>query len=298
MQESRLFRILYYLLDKSQATAPELAEKFEVSVRTIYRDIDALSGAGIPIYAETGRNGGIHLMSNFVMDKAVLSEEEKQEMLAALQGLNAVHNIRHNHILSKLSAIFNTTSENWLEVDFSRWENDEKDNEKFTALKSSVVHHKAVNITYAGACEEISERKIHPLKLVYKSKAWYVQAYCTVKKDFRLFKLTRILEWESLDEEFSYHDFPEKRDIFQREYNTITLRFPKEMAYRVYDEFDKTQVQRHENGDLIVSAKMPEDPWLIGFLLSFGTQVDIIEPAYLKKILAEKAKLIYEKNKP
>ena len=81
MQESRLFKIVYYLLDKGQATAPELAEKFEVSVRTIYRDIDALSGAGIPVYAEAGRNGGIHLMNDFVLDKAVLSEEEKQEIL-------------------------------------------------------------------------------------------------------------------------------------------------------------------------------------------------------------------------
>ena len=80
MQESRLFKIIYYLLDKGNATAPELAAKFEVSVRTIYRDIDALSGAGIPVYAETGRNGGIYLMNDFVMDRAVLSEREKQEI--------------------------------------------------------------------------------------------------------------------------------------------------------------------------------------------------------------------------
>ena len=84
MQESRLFKIVYHLLDKGRATASELAEKFEVSVRTIYRDIDALSGAGIPIYAEAGRNGGIYLMNDFVMDKAVLTEEEKREILTAL----------------------------------------------------------------------------------------------------------------------------------------------------------------------------------------------------------------------
>ena len=93
MQESRLFKIVYYLLDKGQATAPELAEKFEVSVRTIYRDIDALSGAGIPVYTETGRNGGICLMKDFVLDKAVLSEEEKQEILTALQGIRTLRNV-------------------------------------------------------------------------------------------------------------------------------------------------------------------------------------------------------------
>ena len=106
MQESRLFKIVYHLLDKGQVTAPELAEKFEVSVRTIYRDIDALSGAGIPVYAEAGRNGGIHLMSDFVLDKAVLSEEEKQEILTALQSINFTNNIGINQILQKLSAIF------------------------------------------------------------------------------------------------------------------------------------------------------------------------------------------------
>lgn len=297
MQESRLFKIVYYLLDKGQATAPELAEKFEVSVRTIYRDIDALSGAGIPIYAEAGRNGGIHLMDNFVLDKAVLSEEEKQEILAALQGLNATQTINNNDTLSKLSAIFNVNLENWLEVDFSRWGNNESDNKKFELLKSAIIHRKIVKITYAGSYEVISERKIYPLKLSYKSKAWYVKAYCTEKKDFRLFKLSRILDCELIDREFQYCVFPEQTDISQREYNTITLRFPKEMAYRVYDEFDKAQVQRQENGDLIASANMPEDAWLIGFLLSFGTQVDILSPVYLKDVLAEQAKLIYEKNK-
>lgn len=85
MQESRLFQIVYCLLEQGQATAPELAEKLEVSVRTIYRDMDALSAAGIPIYAQAGRNGGISLMKDFVLDKAVLSEDEKQEILTALQ---------------------------------------------------------------------------------------------------------------------------------------------------------------------------------------------------------------------
>lgn len=131
MQESRLFKIVYYLLDKGKVTAPELAEKFEVSTRTIYRDIDALSGAGIPIYAETGRNGGIYLMNGFVLDKVVLSEEEKQEILTALQSINTIQSVNNSQTLQKLSAMFNINSENWLEVDFSRWGNKGTDNEKF-----------------------------------------------------------------------------------------------------------------------------------------------------------------------
>lgn len=297
MQESRLFKILYHLLDKGQATAPELAEKFEVSVRTIYRDIDALSGAGIPVYTETGRNGGIHLLNDFVLDKAVLSEAEKQEILAALQSIHITRNMDGSRTLQKLSALFQLHSENWLEVDFSRWGNPGYDNETFELLRSAVIRRRNVKLRYAGSYEEIRERTVQPYKLVYKAKAWYLQAFCTEKQDWRIFKLNRILDLEVLEEGFSQLNPPGPIETFEGEYPKVTLRFPKEMSYRVYDEFDKTQIQRQENGDLIVSANMPEDPWLIGFLLSFGTQVDILSPAHLKEAVAEQAKLIYEKNR-
>ena len=297
MQESRLFKILYHLLDKGQATAPELAERFEVSVRTIYRDIDALSGAGIPVYTEAGRNGGIHLLNDFVLDKAVLSEAEKQEILAALQSIHITRNMDGSRTLQKLSALFQLHSENWLEVDFSRWGNPGYDNETFELLKSAVIRHRNVKLRYAGSYEEIRERTVQPYKLVYKAKAWYLQAFCTEKQDWRIFKLNRILELEALEEGFSQLNPPGPIETFEGEYPKVTLRFPKEMSYRVYDEFDKTQIQRQENGDLIVSANMPEDSWLIGFLLSFGTRVDILSPAHLKEAVAEQAKLIYEKNR-
>lgn len=297
MQESRLFKIVYHLLDKGQATAPELAEKFEVSVRTIYRDIDALSGAGIPIYTETGRNGGIRLMDGFVLDKVVLSGEEKQEILMALQSINLIQNT-NSQTLQKLSAMFHLGSENWLEVDFSRWGNQAFDNEKFELLKSAIIQCKSMKIHYANSYGVIGERVVQPNKLVYKANAWYLKAFCTQKQGSRIFKLNRILDLEILDECFQRRHFPEPEDIPKAKSCQITLRFPEEMAYRVYDEFDKTQIQRQENGDLVASAEMPEDAWLIGYLLSFGTQVDIISPPYLKEAIAQQAKRIYEKNKP
>lgn len=297
MQESRLFKIVYYLLAKGQVTAPELAEKFEVSVRTIYRDIDALSGAGIPVYAEAGKNGGIRLMNDFVLDKTVLSEEEKQEVLTALQSVNTMQNRDDSQTLQKLSAMFQLHSENWLEVDFSRWGSQGTDNKKFELLKSAVIQQKCVKITYADSYGEMSERIVHPLKMTYKSMSWYLKAYCTQKEDYRIFKLTRIIDLEVLADGFSKHSFPKPDDKAGQDYHTIVLCFPQNMAYRVYDEFDKTQISRQENGDLIVSANMPEDEWLLGYLLSFGTQVEILEPAYLKKVVADTAKKIYEKNK-
>ena len=297
MQESRLFKILYHLLDKGRATAPELAEKFEISVRTVYRDIDALSGAGIPVYTEPGRNGGIYLLNDFVLDKAVLSENEKQEILAALQSLHITREIDSSQTLQKLSAMFQLHSENWLEVDFSRWGNLGFDSEKFNLLRSAVIRRRNIKIRYAGSYEKISERVVQPYKLVYKAKAWYLQAFCTEKQDWRTFKLNRILDLEMMEEGFLRRNLPGSIDTSKEKYQPVTLRFPKEMAYRVYDEFDKSQVQRQDNGDLIATADMPQDAWLTGFLLSFGTQVDILSPVHLKEAVAEQAKLIYEKNK-
>lgn len=296
LREGRLFQIIYHLLDKGYATAPELAKKLEVSVRTIYRDIDALSGAGIPVYAEAGRNGGIYLLDDFVLNRVVLSEQEKQQILTALQSLAAVGNVYEENILEKLSALFRVHSDNWFEVDFSRWGDTERDNEKFELLKSAVVHCKCVRITYANSYEEIGERTIQPLKLSFKGQAWYLKAYCMEKQDYRIFKLTRILDLEILDETFLPRSFPEK-EILPSQYNQITLRFSKEVAYRVYDEFNIEQIKRQENGDLLVSARLPEDNWFMGFLLSFGTRVEVIEPAYLREVLAEQALMIYEKNK-
>uniref|UniRef100_UPI003FEF3B37 helix-turn-helix transcriptional regulator n=1 Tax=Ruminococcus bromii TaxID=40518 RepID=UPI003FEF3B37 len=255
-----------------------------------------LSGAGLPIYAETGRNGGIHLMKGFVLDKAVLSDEEKQEILLAMQSLSIAQN--NDEIIRKLSAIFNLNTDNWLEIDFSRWGTPHSDNKKFEQLKSAVIHQKCVKIAYASSYEEITERIIQPIKLLYKSMSWYLKAYCTLKQDYRIFKLTRIMNIEVLSEGFSNKEFPELEMTSKPVYKKIVLRFPKEVAYRVYDEFDITQVKIQTNGDLIVSTEMPEDAWLIGYLLTFGTQVDIIEPLYLKEVLAEQARKIYEKNKP
>ncbi len=297
MQESRLFQILYYLLDKGQVTAPELAETFEVSVRTIYRDIDALSGAGVPVYTESGRSGGIRLMKGFVLDRAVLSEEEKREILTALQSINAAQRGNNSRILQKLSAVFQLSSADWLEVDFSRWGNSGTDNQKFELLKSAVIHRNYVKIRYANSCGESSERMIQPLKMAYKSMAWYVKAYCTWKQDYRIFKLTRIMDLELLPERFSNRPAPAPEEVGEGMGQTcrqVVLRFPRHMAYRVYDEFDQAQIQQQQDGDLIVRASMPEDEWLIGFVLSFGTEVEIIEPLSLKRAVADSAKKIYE----
>lgn len=345
MSDSRLFQILYYLLDKGHATAPELAAEFEVSVRTIYRDIEALSSASIPVYTETGRNGGIYLMNDFILDKAMFSEKEKKELLTVLQSMSATGYVSGKETLTKLSALFHVDIGDWLEIDFSRWGDHPYDNFKFETLKTAAIRHQAVKIIYESASSGRSERTLWPLKLSYKSKGWYLKAFCLERQDFRTFKLNRILNLELLEEHFipmSYPDpattplktsetqealgiqeTPETQKVSEvqeasgtqkvsgvpKDSGTqnsqgaqatpqIVLSFSKEAAYRVYDEFDDTQIERQANGNITAYANMPVDQWLIGYLLSFGTQVEILKPQYLKEILANQAFEIYEKNKP
>lgn len=298
MADSRLFKILYYLLDRERATAPELAAEFEVSTRTIYRDVDALSSAGIPIYAEPGRNGGIYLLQDFILDRAIISENEKQEILTALQSAFAAGYTGGKEILTKLSALFNVNTRNWLEVDFSRWGNNAYDNTKFEILKTAVIQCREIRIFYVNTNGEKSKRILQPLKISYKSKAWYLKAFCAEKQDFRIFKLNRILELELLENTFEPRPYPESKNHLQQEYPQIVLLFSKEMEYRVLDEFNQTEIEYQENGDLIVRTEMPVDSWLTGYLLSFGAQVEIIEPKYLKSVLAAQAQEIYIKNTP
>lgn len=295
MSDSRLFKILYYLLDKEHTTAAELADKFEVSQRTIYRDVEALSSAGIPVYTEAGRNGGICLLHEFILDRAMLSAEEKQDILTTLQSMSATGYASKDEMLTKLSALFQINMGNWLEIDFSRWEKCSLDNEKFELLKTAVIQHKETEIVYVDTNGEKSKRIIQPLKLSYKSKEWYMKAFCLTKQDFRMFKLNRILEAKLSERIFIPKSFPILENYTEQTYPKIVLLFSNKIAYRVYDEFDETQIIHQKNGDLLVNAEMPIDTWLIGYLLSFGTQVEIIKPDDLRKILAKEAHAIFQK---
>lgn len=297
MKVSRLFKIVYHILEKGGATAPELAEMFEVSVRTIYRDMDAISSAGIPIYAMTGRKGGIRISDDYVLNRTAFSDAEKRDILAALQSVSLVNASMEKESLTKLSALFRIPSESWFEVDFGRWGTREQDNAKFETLKNAAISHKITEIVYLSSNGQKMQRKIYPLKLYFRAKAWYVKAFCTEKKDFRLFKLNRVLSCRLLDEAFAPMEYPDAGSAAPPAYSSIVLRFPREMAYRVYDEFGGDQITQEENGDMVVRSQMPEDSWLIGYLLSFGASVEVMEPIHLRKVLVDEAEKIRAHHK-
>ena len=143
MSESRLFKMVYYLLEKGKSTAPELSEKFEVSIRTVYRDIDVISSAGIPIYATQGKNGGIFVADDFTMDKSFFTETEREHILNALQGIIATGDKNSDELLTKLGALFQIKSTNWIEVDFSDWIQNKPKQDIFNLIKNAIFAKKA-----------------------------------------------------------------------------------------------------------------------------------------------------------
>lgn len=291
---SRQFQMVYLLLERGRMTAAELAQRLEVSQRTVLRDVDALSAAGVPVYTAQGAGGGVALLPGHVLDKAALSDEEQRQLLLALQSLPGGEG---EQALTKLSALFRREPEDWLQVNLSRWGAGTADSEKFQLLRQAVLERRVLRFDYASSYGSTRPRRVLPARLVFKGQGWYLQAYDPEREGYRTFRLSRILSPELTGEGFHQPLTPPEVDyageippLFRVE---ARLRFAPYMAYRVYDEFDQSCVARQEDGSLLVETVFPEDQWLYGYLLSFGAAVEVLSPDALRRRLAALGWKIY-----
>jgi len=299
MQMNRLFEIVYILLNKKKTTATELAERFEVTVRTIYRDIDILSSAGIPVYTSQGKGGGISLLDDYVLNKSVLSEDEQNEIMFALQSLTVTQNPETQRVLSKLSSLFNKSKTNWIEVDLSPWGSDKNKTCEFTILKNAILNHQIIEFTYFNSSGEKSTRKVEPLKLIFKVYAWYLQGFCLIKNEYRIFKISRISNVEITQKVFTDRT-PEGPSVDQKEQNSqkwidVQLQIAPQGAYRVFDEFDEKEILRNQDGSFTVVTSLPESEWLFRYILSFGTDLEVLAPQNIREMIQAKLDEIIQK---
>ena len=288
MQINRLFEMIYLLLNKKSMTAGELAAHFEVSPRTIYRDVELLSSAGIPIYMTKGKGGGISLLPDFVLNKTVLTDGEKSDILAALHAVEAVNLEQTNTAVQKLSSLFGNTNADWVEVDFSGWANADGEAQLFSLLKTAILAKKKVAFQYHSS-EGSTQRTAEPMKLCFKGQSWYLYAFCTMRQDYRFFKLRRMKELQLLDDHFE-RSAPVKvfegGEIFKDDFVTIQLKLSKKMAYRVYDEF--SQYKTLPSGDFIATLTMPRGDWVYQYLATFGEYCEIIKPEDIRLQIKDK----------
>lgn len=285
MQINRLFETIYILLDKEKVSAKELAERFEVSTRTIYRDVEILSSAGIPVFMTKGKGGGISLLPNFVLNKTVLTEYEKISILSALQSLNTVDEEANNNTLKKLGLFFDENNTGFIEVDYSDWGNLIKD--QFEQAKKAILSRKVLSFDYVSAVNMATNRNVEPYVLWFKDRNWYLKCFCLDKQEVRIFRLSRmrnviITENNYIPREIEYKVIANSSTD---NLTTIKVQISKDQTYRVLDEFLPDKVSQNKDGSFTVTMNFIEDEWVYGYILSFGCSATVLEPEHIKDIV-------------
>ena len=305
MQIDQLFEFVYILIDKKQVTAKEMAERFGVSTRTVYRWMEALSVSGVPVYSLKGRGGGIAISEKFSMDNTVLSEEERLAIVSSVKALENLSGKSGTSITperkaaDKLSRLV-ASDTNWLEVDFAPWspEGSEVRN-LFSILRDSILKKRQISFDYFTGDGRSEKRIVHPWKLVFRGQAWYLLGWCTLRKSERFFKLTRMrnLVMTSKNANVTRNQGIEE-SAQTSEYSApliqIKAKITKEKISYLMDSFICSEIKPQKNGYVNVSFMAPDTPWLCEILLSFGAQIKIVSPVKIKNTIAEMAEKITE----
>lgn len=286
MKIDRLLGIVMILLQKNKITAPYLAERFEVSRRTINRDIENLCMAGIPIVTTQGGNGGISIADGYRVEKSVLTQDELMSVIAGLKGLDSVS--KENRTEKLLDKFFVkqdsvVSIKDSIIIDLASHYKSGL-TEKITLFKNAIMNQSIVSFRYySSKGDEL--RLVEPGYLTFRWSAWYLFGYCRERKDFRLFKLNRICELKDTGKNFTQREIPEERrelDTYFSEDLMVTLLFDPCMKYRLIDEYGLDCYSVAESGELNFQFGFTNKEFLISWILSFGDKVKVREPEELK----------------
>ena len=286
MKMERLIGILSILLQRDKVTAPELAEQFEVSRRTIQRDIESLCQAGIPIATAQGTGGGISILKGYRVDRTVLTTPEMQAILAGLQSLDSVSGTRrYAQLMEKLSA-GSAGKDSHILIDLSSWYKTSL-SPKIEAIHSAIRQHLTIQFTYFSP-RETAARTIEPYDLVFQWSSWYVWGWCRTRQDFRLFKLNRMTELVP-GEPFTPRpaqppDLNVER-IFPAKYQ-VTVLFDPVCRWRLVEEYGPDSFTIQPDGKLRFTWGFPDADSVLSWVLTFGEGAELTEPEELRLRLA------------
>jgi len=297
MKLERLMTITILLLNRKRIQAQELADRLEVSLRTVYRDLDTLGQAGIPIVSYTGMEGGYEIMDSFRLDRQLLSFDELTALSTALRGLESTKAYDRSNmdlLLSKVGAMVAQAEQGRageserIHIDFTPWKNSEEDGTRYDSLRQAVNDRKIIRFKYTSRKGEEQEREVEPMALVLKTYAWYLHGYCRLRGDYRIFKLSRIRELEVQFETFvrRAESLAELNDRWENpkanaklEAIPVVLQFKASAAVSTMDRFNESEIERLPDGKLIVRTTYPNEKWLIASVLHYATDVIVLEPA-------------------
>nr|WP_308624854.1 YafY family protein [uncultured Eisenbergiella sp.] len=297
MKIDRLMAILTILLRQEKITAPELADRLEVSRRTISRDLDALCRAGIPIVTEQGYGGGISLASGFKIDNSLLTEKEREALLTGIRGLDSVAaSSLEDSLREKLRMIpdKDMAPQETVNIDLASFYKDSLTG-KLDLLKEAVREHRLVSFLYYSRTGE-GRRLVEPYRIVFRWSSWYLLAYCRERKDFRMFKLNRLWKPETEKESFSPRPVPEEKLYFSGGFtDEIRLRakFSEHVKYRLIEEYGPSSFTYMEDGSLLVEdLGFTNYPVLLEWALGFGSSMEVLEPERLRQDIRKEASRI------
>lgn len=310
MKLDRLVSILIILLRKERVQARELAERFGVSVRTILRDVEAINLAGIPIVTYQGTKGGIGIAEGYRLDKSVLTEDDMSTIISTLEGIaGSIPDSRHQVLMEKLRNILPSSQLEHLDskvkqlvIDLSPWGGNELLRESIASIRKAIEEHKEIEFIYTDSEGRRTNRRVEPYSLVLKVQKWYLYAWCHIRQDFRLFRLSRIRELVIPDRSFQPRQVSMGQLTYEDKWNaaenmvTLELLFEKELE-SLAEEWSAGNIERLEDGSFLARIMMPEGNWLYGFILSFGTGVEVIGPPHIRARIAEIAEGMAEKYK-
>ena len=295
MKLNRLLEITTILLNKKTVKASELAGRFDVSVRTIYRDIDVLSASGVPVFCSRGTNGGISLLEEYTVSRAALSDNERDNILFALQTLQSTRFPEADAVLEKLAAIFNRKASDWISIDLSPWGSNPDAYNKFTDIKTAILQSRVIEIDYINSAGEKNRRGVEPLRLIFKSQSWYLWGFCRYRHDYRLFRISRIRKVNITGEAFErgkVREEPPEPAGNKKIYVRLILEFTSDALYRLHDDYDDEHLRDNGDGTYTLDVTFPEDEWVYGYILSFGASVRVIEPESVRDIIKKRAQSV------
>ena len=294
MQIDQLFELVYILIEKKQVTAKEMAKRFGVSTRTVYRWVEALSVSGVPVYALTGRGGGIVISENYTLDKTVLSEEERLEVVSSVKALDSLSGSGATG--QKLSRLVPSNTD-WLEVDFSPWSPEGQGvRQLFGTLRECILKKRQVEFDYYGGSGKTERRVVHPWKLVYRGQAWYLLGWCNIRKAERYFKLSRMINVKQtgrLANVMMQETGKAENTSVASEKNPTLIKIKAKIsankAFYLLDSFACSETKTGSDGSLIVTFTAPDSDWLIGNLLGYGADLKIISPKKIRDAVIKEA---------
>lgn len=297
MAVDRLIGILAILLREEKVTAAQLAERLEVSRRTVYRDMERLCRAGIPLRCDRGRNGGISIMEGYAMDRTLLTDADWGAILAGLRSLDSVSGTGYyRHLMEKLPQSREAAEDDCVVIDLASWYGPVLA-PRLAELKDACLRRRAVRFTYYAPGGD-SVRVVEPNKLIFRWSSWYLYGWCRTRADWRMFKLGRMVDMEVLEEEFVPRPAPWPITPPERVYPgalEAAIRFQPSARWRLIDEYGPESFTREEDGSLLFRRGFPDRAELIRWALSFLDQAEVLEPAEVREEIGHLAEILREK---